>query len=838
MKAVAAPRPAARKAEASPGRPALHAGAGRTPVNSAPPLAGRCACEGACPRCAPPPARSLASPPKAYPLASPGMATTAAEAQADRIAQAMSPGPASAASGEAPLDGTPLPSALRSFYEPRFGRSLAALRLHSGPQAAAQAASVGAHAYTIGGHIVLGRDRPARPSRTMAHEIAHALHHEPSVAWREPYETRGFSMSRTDLDPLATRGYWMERTQTAYLVTQDPRMSSDAEERDAVLSVVWTLKPTPSIRSREEMVVPIAPRTLPPPASAPGGAPGATGGAPAAPTQTATTIYRIVFEPAASGDPRPRLTLEHVFSGQGPGMTPVAAPAAPAGFTPPNILRWSFANFDGDTYFGAHPQEQEAILHWVQTTAPASFSQLLTVQSTGRGGVVTHRGVIHVSGSHGSTDINSLTYTQVSESALAATATAPADYRGRGDAGDAQIEALSGRTTQPLGRVTLPATIPADEVVPVKIYVAGHFRLRNSRSSEIDMLVPIGTGSRNVMYTVRFDASANATVTRLGEVGTGTGMTDIARVTVRRARGFPTGGNAAALRSFWSTRYAGAPTLTVAAAATDAEVLADMDRMLAVGITNTSWFQTVYGIEVMTAAATSTRLDTVHSVPATQRADTIDFDGTDLQMLELALQTLSPSELTRLRGIKLGRKTAPITRGSGGYSAGGANQYGLTLQDGTNTTVLYFGPLYLNNATLFRGSTAANALPDVVMNVLHELGHASGYQGSLEAAFTTWLTARRADVATELRTLRGQRPRVPADIAAAEGRQAALGAPTWYAATGADEMFPEVWALYHTDPHFLCGQAPLIYAWLDTLATTGAPPAATATVTARASCPA
>jgi hypothetical protein len=744
----------------------------------------------------------------------------------------MSPGLAMAGGSESPFDGAPLPAALRSFYEPRFGRSLSALRLHSGPRAAAQAASVGAHAYTIGGHIVLGRERPARPSRTLAHEIAHALHHEPSVAWREPYETRGFSMTRAALDPLATRGYWMERTMTAYLVTSDSRMDSDSEENDAVLSVVWALKPTPTVARREEMVVPIAPRALPPPATAPSGGTGGTGGtgggttAPVSPTTTPTTIYRITFEPPATGDPRPRLTLEHVFSRTGPGMTPVAAPAAPAAYTPPDT-------FDGDPYFDAHPQERAAVLNWVQNTAPASFSQLLTVHSTG------HRAAIHVRGSHRGDDISSISYTLVTESALAATATAPSDYRSRGDAGDADIEALRNRATHPLGTLTLPPGMPADEAVPVKIYVAGHFRQRDMRSTEVDMLVPIGTAARSVMYSVRFDADRNGVVTRLGEVGSRRGLTDISRLSVQRARGFPAGGNAAALRTFWSTRYRGAPALTAAATATDAEVLVDMDRLLTAGVANASWFQTVYGIEAMTGIATATRLETAHNVPETHRADTIDFTSTDLQMLELALQTLSASELTRLRGFKLGRKTASITRGArGAISAGGTNQYGLTVSDGTNTTVLYFGPLYMNNERLFRGSTAAGALPDVVMNVLHELGHATGYAGGVQTAFTAWLTARRGEVAAELRTLGRARPRSATDIAAAEGRRDALGAPTWYAASGADEMFPEVWALYHTDPHFLCGQAPLIYAWLAALATSGSPPAATATLTPPASCPA
>ncbi len=91
------------------------------------------------------------------------------------------------------------------------------------------------------------------------------------------------------------------------------------------------------------------------------------------------------------------------------------------------------------------------------------------------------------------------------------------------------------------------------------------------------------------------------------------------------------------------------------------------------------------------------------------------------------------------------------------------------------------------------------------MRFLHELGHASAYDAGIEAAFNAWIAAN---------------PQT---------------APTQYAGSSPREMFPEAFALYHTDPHSLCTSAPLLYAWLDALATTGRPP--TRAPAAPSSCP-
>jgi hypothetical protein len=75
--------------------------------------------------------------------------------------------------------GQPLDAPTRAFFEPRFGVDFADVRLHVDSRAADTAVAVGALAYTVGSHIVLG---PAQfPSRDgaagalLAHELAHVV---------------------------------------------------------------------------------------------------------------------------------------------------------------------------------------------------------------------------------------------------------------------------------------------------------------------------------------------------------------------------------------------------------------------------------------------------------------------------------------------------------------------------------------------------------------------------------------------------------------------------------------------------------------------------------------
>jgi outer membrane protein OmpA-like peptidoglycan-associated protein len=73
--------------------------------------------------------------------------------------------------------GQPLPSASRSFFEPRFARDFGAVRVHTDARAAASAQSLNALAYTTGNDIAFapGQYAPgtSHGDRLLAHELTH-----------------------------------------------------------------------------------------------------------------------------------------------------------------------------------------------------------------------------------------------------------------------------------------------------------------------------------------------------------------------------------------------------------------------------------------------------------------------------------------------------------------------------------------------------------------------------------------------------------------------------------------------------------------------------------------
>lgn len=73
--------------------------------------------------------------------------------------------------------GQPLDAAERRHFEPRFGFSFDRIRVHSGPEAARSALSVGASAYALGNDVVFGsghyRPGTSEGRALLAHELAH-----------------------------------------------------------------------------------------------------------------------------------------------------------------------------------------------------------------------------------------------------------------------------------------------------------------------------------------------------------------------------------------------------------------------------------------------------------------------------------------------------------------------------------------------------------------------------------------------------------------------------------------------------------------------------------------
>lgn len=75
--------------------------------------------------------------------------------------------------------GEPLPGALRSFMEPRFGHDFGKVRVHTGSMASETARSINARAFTFGRDVVFGRGQfsPASADgrRLIAHELTHVV---------------------------------------------------------------------------------------------------------------------------------------------------------------------------------------------------------------------------------------------------------------------------------------------------------------------------------------------------------------------------------------------------------------------------------------------------------------------------------------------------------------------------------------------------------------------------------------------------------------------------------------------------------------------------------------
>lgn len=93
----------------------------------------------------------------------PGVAEGAAQAAAEAVSH----------------DGEPLGGPERSFFEPRFGRDLSGVRIHTNSGAALAASGIDAYAYASGRHIAFaaGQYRPRTNDglRLLAHELAHVV---------------------------------------------------------------------------------------------------------------------------------------------------------------------------------------------------------------------------------------------------------------------------------------------------------------------------------------------------------------------------------------------------------------------------------------------------------------------------------------------------------------------------------------------------------------------------------------------------------------------------------------------------------------------------------------
>ena len=90
--------------------------------------------------------------------------------------------------------GAPLSGDTRGYFEPRFGRDLSAVRIHTGGEAAAAATGINALAYTYGNHIVFGAGEYSPDTfagrKLLAHELTHVVQQGGEHAHGEPVIAR------------------------------------------------------------------------------------------------------------------------------------------------------------------------------------------------------------------------------------------------------------------------------------------------------------------------------------------------------------------------------------------------------------------------------------------------------------------------------------------------------------------------------------------------------------------------------------------------------------------------------------------------------------------------
>ena len=107
-----------------------------------------------------------------------------------------------------PSGGTPLNQTERHYFEPRFGRSLDQVRIHTGSDAQQLTSQVQARAFTVGNHVVFGQGEyqpdTLEGKRLMAHEFTHVFQQENlSAVQRKPLSDEKKQQLRTEASRLA-----------------------------------------------------------------------------------------------------------------------------------------------------------------------------------------------------------------------------------------------------------------------------------------------------------------------------------------------------------------------------------------------------------------------------------------------------------------------------------------------------------------------------------------------------------------------------------------------------------------------------------------------------------
>ena len=168
-----------------------------------------------------------------------------------------------------PGTGQPLSGDVRNRVEPILNRNLSDVRVHDDDSANDAASQFSARAFTHLNHIYLGQGESQNDIQLMAHEVTHVVQQKrlqkPMINLdTQRRESRPTTFTRTNVETEVDKSYWIKKVRTRYTLTPfnpvTSRFNADSEERDAVLSTLWQVKPAKT-RTKAERVVTIPARS-------------------------------------------------------------------------------------------------------------------------------------------------------------------------------------------------------------------------------------------------------------------------------------------------------------------------------------------------------------------------------------------------------------------------------------------------------------------------------------------------------------------------------------------------------------------------------------------------
>jgi hypothetical protein len=686
--------------------------------------------------------------------------------------------------------GQALDPAMRTLMETRLGHDFSRVRVHADTSAAASARAVAALAYTVGQHVVFGAGRYAPGTSAgqelLAHELTHVVQQQ-SMRRRfvarqavERYETRGIAFQRENFERAAALSYWLARVMDAYEVTSLPgQLADDPETSDAVLSVLWRVRPTDPLTAEKRQRVSIPARAW-------------------APTSK-PLLYQFTFRPKAPGDPAAKDRVDIEFLAEGTGAVPVAAPKPKALYTPATSSYSSQHFPGGDTvaYWKAHPQEEKQLFQWVEKFAPLTFDQVMTTQetTTKKKVTTTRQTLFKVTGTKSKAgQVTGLNITFMG-TLIPTTEQVPADYRARTDYGDFMLEQaqtqLHPEQHDTLGQVRLPQGLPADEQLAVKYAVATYFK-QGTRNAEVDAVIPMPGKTTQVFYTFRFRPNNDVDVDRIGEAGpdAAAGQIDPTKLDVARSPEFaPNSRDVKTLAAWLKARY---PLVTVTESSVE-EMRRDINAELEAKADKPKWFKN-YQITILDETKGKERLQTIHKYRDDQVKDMKVFQPLELKTLESVLETMRRKTLEALRGVRMIRQRLSVEVEADKTLKEHPERGGLTLTMGAQKSIIIFDAGVKSDPTQFVGGKGGVLREDVLI-FAHEFGHLVG-TAAIEKKFAAFVQKKNIKPITRYAT---EKP--------------------------ATESFPEAFALFQADPEWVQANLPDLYAWFEELTKTGKPPA-------------